>query len=285
LRLALAATSLIVTIVPTLGSADRCSELATPARFDAASAMRAIFCEYDEQRRATLLPPRLTPGWKEKAAHGRAFPLFAGTYEEGDIKRGALVVGRREFTKGEMVLRQNEWLGLSLYVFKQKDGRFVFERGARDWITSWRGTEPGIELVKAGPDRFLLSFRHDWWLQGNTGKAVSLWSLSEPGAPELLWVQTHDENEGSCSHQKDDDLPPCWSYDSEVELLPGSDGWGLVRVERKGTEAGEGQGEVVPARQVTCYARTGAKYEEVPAERCGPPRGATSPKNAPATAK
>jgi hypothetical protein len=260
-----------VTLAPVLARADRCSELATPASFDAASAMRAVFCEYDAGRRATLLPPRLTPGWKENKAQARAFPLFAGTFEAGGVKRGVLVVGRRQLHGDEPIMIQQEWLGFSFYLFRQQDGRFVYERGLRDWITDWRGTEPRIELAKLGPDRFVLAFHHEWMAQGNTGQAFSLRSLSDPGAPELLFVQTHEKNEGNCTQEEGDGLPPCWAYGSEVELRPGADGWGLVRVTRSGTEPGE-DGKVVPAREVTCYARTGATFEEVAAGRCGPAR-------------
>lgn len=285
MRRALLASLIALTLVPTFARADRCSELATPASFDAASAMRAIFCEYDPERRATLLPPRLTPGWKERAATGRAFPLLAGTFVQGGATRGVLVVGRRNLHGDEPVLAQQEWLGISLYVFKEQGGRFVFERGARDWIDGWRGTEPGIELASLGPDRHVLWFRHNWWLQGNTGQALTLWSLSDPGAPQLLRVETHDENAGSCTQEKDDGLPPCWAWDSDVELLPGSADWGLVSVTRTGTEAGEERGKVVPVRKFSCYARTGAKYEEVAVERCGPPGKPAPSKGAPVRAK
>jgi hypothetical protein len=267
LRRALLA-SLAVALAPALARADRCSELATPASFDAASAMRAVFCEYDAGRRATLLPPRLTPGWNEKKAQGRAFPLFAGTFEAGGVKRGVLVVGRRQLHGDEPVMTQREWLGLSFYLFREQAGRFVYERGLRDWIPGWRGAEPRIELAKLGPDRFVLWFHHEWMAQGNTGQALSLWSLADPGAPQLLFLQTQENNEGNCTQEDGDGLPPCWTYDSDVELLPGADGWGLVRVTRSGTEPGD-DGKVVPAREVACYARTGERYEAVPAERCG----------------
>jgi hypothetical protein len=265
LLLALTAT------LPALARADRCAELAKPRTFDAASAMRAIFCEYDAEHEGTLIPVKRTRRWQIADASELVTPLVVRTFVEGGVTKGLLAAERRVVENG----KPDDWpereASISVYVFRKDGEVFAFERGKREVTQGGTfGRTTGVEFARLGQDRYGLWVSASSMFQGSVYGASWVVSLSDDGFPTLITQQTNVD-ERCPDEPAEEDAPPCRSWTASMEMLaaPGEH-WDLLRVSFTGTPAKGGticylheDGKYVDAEMPDCAARAARPHDEV----------------------
>jgi hypothetical protein len=257
-------------LLPFAARADRCAQLAKPKVFNKASAMLAIFCEYDAEHDGTLIPVRFTKDWQTRGARVLATPLLVATYHERGIRKGVLAVQRQDLDEdGEPIMGHAVSATISIYVFREQEESFVFEKGARNaTATGAHGTAPGGRLMRLGTDRTGIWFEGGDVHQGYTNDYALVFSLSDPSIVHLGTFDTGQSNSGACpeapwGHED------CWGYEGHPELVPvPGDPFAILRIRYEGTEKPESSDRITSKNVNVCYARRGDRYEVLDTPFC-----------------
>jgi hypothetical protein len=145
--------------------------------------MRAVFCYYNPAQRGTLRPLRYTAAWNLAAAEQLASPHLVATYQEGNVRKGVLVVERQALVDGRIGEAPSTPVTLSVYVFAYDlaERRWELEKG--DAAVATRGSygrAPAARLVRLGDERHGLWFEYGVTDRGDTSSVAFLVDLSEP---------------------------------------------------------------------------------------------------------
>lgn len=232
-----------------------------------ATAMRAIYGAYDAKRGATLLPP----GPRDESRRVLATPLLAATYLEGGVRKAVLAVQLQWLDEyGSIIGGHPSPTAVSVYVFREQDGAFVFEKGARE--AGWGGayaSAPAGRLVRLGPDRYGLWFEWGDSNQGYTNDDAFIVSLSEPRVSTVFFVETGRSNRGACGRRSDGSVERCWGFTAYPELVPlEGEPYDLLRIRHVGTEQREPEQPIRRRAESVCHAHRGGKYRRVERADC-----------------
>ena len=262
--------------LPATAAADRCDDLATPATFDAATAMLAVFCEYNGEKGGTLLPTANTASWNVSRAETLATPMLAVTYRERGTRKGVLVVQRQMLYEGEPASGHAQTAIASVYVFNHTGTRWTIERRAEQALEAGQnGNAPLPSLVRTGPDRFGLWFVGGDMGQGYTFDYAYLVPLSDGPIAEGGRFDLGASNSGACSDdpkERDDSIHACWSWTATPQFvrMPGRAD-DLLRLTANGNESADRDNvdKITVKTDVVCYAKSGAAYAVVNDPKCG----------------
>ena len=237
--------------------------------------MEAIFCSYNRAKGGTLLPLRLTADWESAKADALVSPLLVATYFERGVETGVLVAARQQLENGAPNGSHVSGANLSVYIFRKKNKRWVYQIGKRNVIEdgSW-GNPPGAQLVRLGEERFGLALNSGSCGQGQCDSGFIFIAISEPSFPILGYFSTGEDNGGACTpdpyEQKSIGIAPCFSNEGFVELfrLPNSAYHGL-RITYQGTANDKKSfHKVVPKNESLCYRMVGSAYKLVNDPAC-----------------
>src|SRR5262249_51743534 len=123
-----AGLSLLLVLVSTaIAVADQKS--ARPAVFNSHTAMLAVYGEYSEQHKGTLIPIKYTGTWEMKNANVLATPIVTAIYREHGVRKGVIAIQRQAIFDGEIVESHAAMAEISVYVFTYNGKEWVFEKG------------------------------------------------------------------------------------------------------------------------------------------------------------
>lgn len=246
--------------------AARCKELARPTEFDAAAAMRALYCKYNPLQKGTLIPVALTPAWEIADAQVLATPLFAAIYREGETLRGVVAIQRQQLEDGAPVETHATVADISVHVFRFDGAHWLFEKGARAAASAGaHGYAPGARLVRIGEDAYGLLFEGGDIHQGYTEDYAFLVPLSDARVREIGPIfDTGQSNRGACSPKPRDGLGPCWEYEGRFQVVRRpSATYDLLRIAYEGTDDTGN-----PKNEAVCYQRDGDAYVRAQVADC-----------------
>ncbi len=252
---------------------DELEKKGTPAAFNEGSAMLAIFGEYSEEHGGTLIPRQLTDQWDMEQAEELATPLLAKIYQEGDQRKGVLVVQRQMVSDGEVVASHAQQATISVYIFTQKGRRWYFEKGNKEVTEIGAyGEAPERRLIKLGDDKYGILFNGGYANMGQVISYATLIGLSDKSINELGAFDTGEENSGACDEQAEEAeanaLDECWSYSGELNFLrDGGKDYYLLGVNYQGTGHQDGQDGIVDVGREEYYQKVGDSYTRVDAKR------------------
>ncbi len=196
---------------------ERCARLAEPAEFTAGSAMQAIFCSYDLEHQATLLPLRFTAPWSPHDAETLAKPVLVQTWQVGGQEKGVLVVARQQLEGGEPYVSHGTGTAISVYVFNRDGDRWRYEKGKKYLFEDLGtyGEAPPMKLIRLGRKRYGIKFDTGYASMGYYEASTLLVSLSEQDFPVMGSFDVIANNEGT------GDDP--WGYEARLEMVERED--------------------------------------------------------------
>jgi hypothetical protein len=245
-----------------------------------ASAMEAIFCAYDREKRGTLLPIEYTAPWNPQRAETLASPMLVAFYRQGGVRKGLLVVERQRMYEGEPSSGHAETAVVSVYIFRQNGAAWTIDQAAEEALDAGtNGHAPGPELIQVGPDRFGLWFVGGAMGQGYVNDYAYLVTMRETAIAEAGHFELGGNNSGACSDdpkERGDFIHPCWEWSATPDFIR-TDGQNdyLLRLTFTGTHAPDitDQDKVAPRRGAVCYQSTSGGYKNVQDAKCGSYRG------------
>jgi hypothetical protein len=190
--------------------------------FNQDTAMLLIFGEYNIEHQGTLIPVKknYTNSWNRKEVHELARPILCVTYNEGDIKKGVIVIERQLAFKCHACTAI-----ISVYVFMYNGSEWVFENGKKEVTDAgaW-GEAPGCELIKIGDRKYGILFEGSYSGQGTTDYNAFIIAISESEPYEILSsISTGGNNGGQCSDDEKErkkwGVPECYGYECKLNFL------------------------------------------------------------------
>jgi len=216
---------IVASLVMSRAYADECGALAEPIKFNKVSAMRALFCYYNEKEGGTLVPANKTINWNMKSAKELITPVLTATYDEAGLSKGVIVVQRQTILNGEIEMAHAVAAITSVYVFQKEGSKWKFEKGRKNAANyGAHGSAPNGKLVRIGKDKYGVLFEGGDVHQGYTNDYAFIITLSEK-RPYII----ADFETGNGYND--------WSYEGKINFVEDEDSdYFAIRVVYTGTK-------------------------------------------------
>lgn len=221
-----------------LAAADQKS--ARPTVFNRDTAMLAIYGEYNQQHKGTLIPVRYTSSWDMKNAGVLATAIVAATYTENAAQKGVIAIQRQKIFDGEVVDSHAAEAEISVYIFAYNGKEWVFEKGQqRVTKAGAHGSAPDGRLIRIGRDQYGLLFEGGDIHQGITNDYAFIISLGEAVPAVVIDLETGGSGDVNLFGSNEGQSDKGWEWEAKIEFVEnGPNDYFVLKLTSKGTEEG-----------------------------------------------
>ena len=241
--------------------------------FQVADAMEFLFGKYDSQGRSSKWTGIKSHALGFQADTGTTSPYFDAEYNEGGVLKHVLLTA----TTPDVYFYGCHLCSplISIFVFANRDGKWIPEREAHvENLSSW-GKPPAVKLQRIGAEEYGVVFSTDDLAQGQYSAEDILMVPRTASSVELLKIITKASNNGACGGEI-----RCYLEYSTYRFEPNHDHKLFdVIVTESGTKWKDRT--VVPADGIAHYEYRNGEYvvtqsptELVPDDKSGQPIGA-----------